>query len=398
VTAVCFHNVLRRRYSSAPVLADAPKKPPRTSSALIAPVPELVAELAAGRMIVLMDDEDRENEGDLVVAAQKVTAEQINFMLKHARGLVCMPMTEDRLARLGLRMMVAENASPFGTAFTVSIDARAVRSRGITASGRAETIRRAAEPDADAGEFVVPGHVFPLRARPGGVLVRTGQTEGAVDLCRLAGLEPAGVICEILNPDGTMARLADIVPFAREHGLKIGTVANLIEYRLQTESLVSRVATSRLPSRFGGEFTAHVYRSSVEDGEHMVLVKGEIDPNRPVLVRAHAEYLPGDVFGYARRNTGRLLHAAMERIAAEGTGVVLYVRRHGRGAEMLARDEQGPASTNPNARLAAFKDYGVGAQILRDIGVRKIRLLTNSPPRLPNISGYGLEVVEVVPL
>lgn len=228
--------------------------------------------------------------------------------------------------------------------------------------------------------------------------MRTGQTEGAVDLCRLAGLEPAGVICEILNPDGTMARLSEIVPFAREHGLKVGTVANIIEYRLQTESLVTRIATSRLPSRFGGEFTAHVYRSSVEDGEHMVLVKGEIDPSRPVLVRAHAEYLPGDVFGYARRNTGRLLHAAMERIAAEGTGVILYVRRHGRGAEMLARDEQGPASTNPNARLAAFKDYGVGAQILRDIGVRKIRLLTNSPPRLPNISGYGLEVVDVVAL
>jgi 3,4-dihydroxy 2-butanone 4-phosphate synthase/GTP cyclohydrolase II len=378
--------------------ADKPRRRASGERTEIAAVPELIAELQAGRMIVLMDDEDRENEGDLVVAAEQVTPDQINFMLQHGRGLICMPMTEDRLARLGLRMMVAENASPYGTAFTVSIDARALRGRGIGAAGRAETIRRAASADADAGDFVVPGHVFPLRARSGGVLVRTGQTEGAVDLCRLAGLEPAGVICEILNPDGTMARLAEIVPFARQHGLKIGTVAEIIEYRLQTESLVSRVATSRLPTRFGGEFTAHVYRSSVEDGEHLVLVKGDIDPETPVLVRAHAEYLPGDVFGYTRRNTGQLLHAAMERIAAEGRGVILYVRRHGRGAEMLARDDQGPASTNPNARLAAFKDYGVGAQILRDVGVRKIRLLTNSPPRLPNISGYGLEVVEVVSL
>lgn len=370
----------------------------RGGKADISDVRELASELAAGRMVILMDDEDRENEGDLVAAAEHVTPDQINFMLKHARGLVCMPTTEERLARLGLRMMVADNASPFGTAFTISIDARSSRGRGITAAGRAETIRRAADPDADAGDFLVPGHVFPLRARAGGVLVRTGQTEGAIDLCRMAGLEPVAVICEILNADGTMARLGDIVPFARTHGLKIGTVADIIEYRLQTESLVTRVATSRLPTRFGGEFTAHVYRSSVEDGEHMVLVKGEIDPEKPVLVRAHAEYLPGDVFGYTKRNTGRLLHAAMERIAAEGSGIVLYVRRHGRGAEMLGRVEEGPASTNPSARLAAFKDYGVGAQILRDIGVRKIRLLTNSPPRLPNISGYGLEVVETVPL
>jgi 3,4-dihydroxy 2-butanone 4-phosphate synthase/GTP cyclohydrolase II len=375
--------------------ADARK---RGGKADIAGVRELANELAAGRMVILMDDEDRENEGDLVAAAEHVTPDQVNFMLKHARGLVCMPTTEERLARLGLRMMVADNASPFGTAFTISIDARSARGRGITAAGRAETIRRAAHPDADAGDFLVPGHVFPLRARAGGVLVRTGQTEGAIDLCRMAGLEPAAVICEILNPDGTMARLGDIVPFAKTHGLKIGTVADIIEYRLQTESLVTRVATSRLPTRFGGEFTAHVYRSSVEDGEHLVLVKGDIDPEKPVLVRAHAEYLPGDVFGYTKRNTGRLLHAAMERIAAEGSGIVLYVRRHGRGAEMLGRVEEGPASTNPSARLAAFKDYGVGAQILRDVGVRRIRLLTNSPPRLPNISGYGLEVVESVTL
>jgi 3,4-dihydroxy 2-butanone 4-phosphate synthase/GTP cyclohydrolase II len=370
----------------------------QSASEIISPVEELVAELAAGRMVILMDDEDRENEGDIVVAADKITAEHVNFMLKYARGLICLPMAESRLSELGLRMMVADNTAPLGTAFTVSIDARSCKGNGLSAVDRAETIRQSVSDSVDASDFMVPGHVFPLRARDGGVLVRTGQTEGAVDLCRLAGSSPAGVICEILNEDGTMARLPDLVPFAKEHGLKVGTIADLIQYRLQHESLVSRVSTARLPTKYGGEFTAHVYRSEVEGGEHLVLVKGDIDPETPVLVRAHAEYLPGDVFGYARRDTGRVLHAAMEKIAEEGAGVILYVRRQGRGAEMLAQDEEGSASTNPNARLAAFKDYGVGAQILRDLGVRKIRLLTNSPPRLPSLSGYGLELVEVVSL
>ena len=345
-----------------------------------------------------MDDEDRENEGDIVVAADKVTSEHINFMLKYARGLICMPMVEERLNALGLRMMVAENTAPRETAFTVSVDARDCEGSGISASDRARTIRRAVQPEARAGDFTVPGHVFPLRARDGGVLVRTGQTEGAVDLCRLAGLSAAGVICEILNDDGTMARLPDIRRFAAIHGLKIGTVANIIQYRLQNESHVKCIATARLPSRFGGAFTAQVYCSTVDDGEHLVLTKGDIDGEEPVLVRAHAEYLPGDVFAYTHRDTGGLLHASMERIAKEGKGVILYVRRQGRGAESLSEDEGAPASTNPAARLANFKDYGIGAQILRDIGVRKIRLLTNSPPRLPNLSGYGLEVVEVVPV
>jgi 3,4-dihydroxy 2-butanone 4-phosphate synthase/GTP cyclohydrolase II len=306
-------------------------------------------------------------------------------------------MTEERLGQLGLRMMVAENTAPLGTAFTVSIDARACAGTGISAADRAQTVLEAASDDADAGDFVVPGHIFPLRAREGGVLVRTGQTEGSVDLCRIAGLKPAAVICEVLNDDGTMARLPDLAQFSRRHGIKVGTVADIIKYRLQKESLVTRIATARLPTRYG-EFTAHVYRSKVEDGEHIALVKGDVGSGEPVLMRAHAEYLPGDVFGYTRRNTGRLLRAAMERISAEGRGVILYVRRHGRGAEMLAEDDQGPASTNPHARLAAFKDFGVGAQILRDVGVRKIRLLTNSPPRLRNLGGYGLEVVEVLPL
>jgi 3,4-dihydroxy 2-butanone 4-phosphate synthase/GTP cyclohydrolase II len=389
------------RPRSAAIVGDVHTNAPKLGAreeGLISPVEELAAELAAGRMIILMDDEDRENEGDLVAAAEKITPAHVNFMLRHARGLICLPMTEERLGQLGLRMMVAENTAPLGTAFTVSIDARECAGNGISAADRATTILTAVSDDADAGDFVVPGHGFPLRARAGGVLVRTGQTEGAVDLCRIAGLKPAGVICEVLNDDGTMARLPDLARFARRHGLKVGTVADMIQYRLQKESLVTRVATARLPTRFGGDFTAHVYRSNVEDGEHIVLVKGDIDGDEPVLVRAHAEYLPGDVFGYTHRNTGRLLHAAMERIAAAGSGVILYVRRHGRGAEMLAEDERGPASTNPQARLANFKDYGIGAQILRDVGVRKIRLLTNSPPRLRNLAGYGLEVVEVLPL
>ncbi len=365
----------------------------------ISPVEEIVAELAAGRMVILMDDEDRENEGDIVVAAEKTTAAQINFMLKHARGLICLPMTESRLGELGLRMMVAENTAPLGTAFTVSMDARECAAEGVTAAARAQTIRKSVEPGADAGDFVVPGHVFPLRAREGGVLVRTGQTEGAVDLCRMAGLSPAGVICEILNTDGTMARYPELVTFAAEHDLKIGTVADIIQFRLQNESLVSRVSKARLPTRFGGEFTAHVYKSEVDEGEHIVLVKGAIDPEVPVLLRAHAEYPPGDVFGYTGRNTGSVLHAAMERIGEEGSGVILYVRRHGRGAELLVDDGgDSPASTSPNSRLAVFKDFGLGAQILRDLGVRKIRLLTNTPLRMPNLSGYGLEVVETVPI
>jgi len=377
------------------MFASSPNADREASGSLISPITEAIEEIRRGNMIVLMDDEDRENEGDIVVAAEKVTAEQINFMARHARGLICMPITEERMRRLGLRMMVQENTAPLGTGFTVSIDARGC-SGGVTASDRCRTIRRACEDDAEPSDFVIPGHVFPLRAREGGVLVRTGQTEGSTDLCRLAGLRPASVICEILNRDGTMARLSDLVSFVRTHGLKISTVADLIQYRLQNESLVQHKATARLSTKYGGEFAAHVYHSSVEDGEHLALVKGVIDPDKPVLVRAHAEYLPGDVFGYTHRNTGAVLHAAMEKIAADGCGVVLYVRRYGRGAEMLGEGGDGPVTTNPAIRLASFKDYGIGAQILRDLGVRKIRLLTNSPFRLPNLVGYGLEIVEVV--
>jgi len=380
------------------VFANAPDLRTKTSksSSAISPIPEVIEELRQGHMIILMDDEDRENEGDIAIAAEFVTTEHINFMLRHARGLICLPMTGERLKQLGLRMMVADNTAPLGTAFTVSIDSRSCAAGGVSAADRALTIREAVRDGASPDDFVVPGHVFPLRAREGGVLVRTGQTEGSVDLCRLAGLKAAGVICEILNEDGTMARLPQLVKFAGLHGLRIATIADLIQYRLQNETLVTRVATARLPTRIAGEFTAHVFISSVEDGEHLALVKGEIRPDEPVLVRAHAEYLPGDVFASAHRDTGRILQASLKRIAAEGPGVLLYVRRQGRGAEMLEEDARGRVSTNPSARLATFKDYGIGAQILRELGVRKIRLLTNSPLRLPSLSAYGLEVVETV--
>jgi 3,4-dihydroxy 2-butanone 4-phosphate synthase/GTP cyclohydrolase II len=380
---------------------------PRKSGSL-ATIEEAIAEYKAGRMVIVMDDEDRENEGDLCMAAEKVTPEAINFMATEGRGLICLPLAEQKLAELGLPMMVAENTAPLGTAFTVSIDARRGIRSGVSASGRATTIHTAIRDGASPGDIKTPGHVFPLRARDGGVLVRTGQTEASVDLARLAGLKPAGVICEIMKADGTMARLPDLKRFAQKFNLKLITIADLIQYRLRHDSIVHRVAEARLSTRYGGEFKAYVYRSDVDGGEHLVLVKGSVRADEPTLVRAHSEYLPGDVFAYVKRNTGELLHRAMKIIDAEGRGVILYLKRE-RGSEMLAprgesasreaeaQDARKP-STMSSVRLKEFREYGIGAQILRDVGVGKIRLITNYPRRLVSLPGYGLEIVDIVPL
>jgi 3,4-dihydroxy 2-butanone 4-phosphate synthase/GTP cyclohydrolase II len=375
---------------------------PADRSKWIVPVEEALDEIRAGRMVILMDDEDRENEGDLCVAAERVTAEHVNFMATHGRGLICLGLTEEACDRLGLPMMVQENRAPLGTAFTVSIDARKGIGRGMSATDRATTIRVASRLEAGPQDIVSPGHVFPLRARDGGVLVRTGQTEGGVDLARLAGLTPAAVICEIMCEDGTMARLPDLERFAEQHQIKIATIADMIAYRSQHDSLVHRVAEAPLPTQYGGEFRAVVYTTDIDDNEHLVLLKGDVSTPEPVLVRPHLEYLPGDVSGYRTRDTADLLHRSMERIAAEGRGVVLYLRRSGRGLDLLAGadDPKSAASTSTfqSPRSSIFRDFGIGAQILRDIGVRKIRWLTNNPLRLVSLPGYGLEIVEWVPL
>jgi 3,4-dihydroxy 2-butanone 4-phosphate synthase/GTP cyclohydrolase II len=381
----------------------APAKRPRP----VGPIEDAVADIRAGKMVILMDDEHRENEGDLCMAAERVTPEAINFMAKYGRGLICLALTEEHIQTLGLNMMVAENRAPLGTAFTVSIDARRGIKNGISAADRAMTIQTAIRDGVRPDDMVVPGHIFPLRARRGGVLVRTGQTEGSVDLSRLAGFKPAAVICEIMKDDGTMARLRDLERFGATHGLKIYTVADLIQYRLRCDSLVHRVAEATIDSRYGGRFRIFVYHTDVDDGEHVALVKGDIDADEPVLVRAHAEFLPGDVFSMAERNTAALLQESMRAIAAAGKGVVVYVRRERRGAEILEaanarrrshRRSSAAPSTDSGTQQRDFREYGIGAQILRDVGVRKIRLLSNFPRRLVSLPGYGLEVVECVPL
>ena len=375
-------------------------RPPPKRPRHISRIEDAIADIKAGKMVVLMDDESRENEGDLCMAAEKVTPEAINFMAKYARGLICLALTEDRIRELGLSMMVSENRAPLGTAFTVSIDARHGIGSGVSAQDRAATIQAVMRAGAGPDAITSPGHIFPLRARRGGVLMRIGQTEGSVDLSRLAGFAPAGVICEIMNEDGSMARLPDLERFAAAHGLKICTIAGLIEYRLRCDSLVRRVAEATVPTRSGGTFRAYVYKTDVDDGEHLALVKGEIKPDEPVLVRAHSEYLPGDVFGSSDRDTAAVLHRAMEMIAAAGSGVVLYLRREAQGKELASgrrRPMQAP-STETSGRAMDFREYGMGAQILRDLGVGKIRLLSNYPRRLVSLPGYGLEIVECVPI
>jgi len=371
-----------------------------------ATVEEAIADFRAGRFVILVDDEDRENEGDLAMAAGAVTPEAVNFMARFGRGLICLALTEERCDALDLPLMVRDNTSPFGTAFTVSIEARGKISTGISAADRAATIRTAVDPATRPDDLLRPGHVFPLRAKRGGVLKRAGQTEASVDLARLAGLEPAAAICEIMKDDGTMARVPDLVDFAARHGVKILTIADLIRHRLATEQLVERVASPRLPTAFG-EFRAYAYRVASTGEEHLALVAGDTAGPEPILVRVHSQCLTGDVFGSTRCDCGRQLELALARIAEEGRGVVLYLLQEGRGIGLLNKlrayelQEQGHDTVEANERLgfaADERDYGVGAQILRDLGVSRMRLMTNNPRKYVALAGYGLEIVERLPL